>query len=405
MSDDRANEPEIDMTGGADPAGASAAGPAREAGAAPGPDKDAGASQESDGTQKSGADAESAKDAGPEQGAKQDAGTKQDAGAQQDAKQDAGSDKDPNAAPGGGADDEKAKKAGHDGDERAKGDAEYDKNREQVFAIYKESLEIADWGYKPKTGVEREVGHQSVVLAERGYVAAGLYDKEEADKLYEQATGKPPKPELQQRLLDAKGVDPANGIADMSAGLGVIKEKQKLWSLTLDKNQIEKQMSNWEVAIGDAAERKRNHQRAVGEELLKPERPGQGDDSGLDMFMRSLKGGYKAGKDWKMASAHKTKEKDLKGNISESLNQHGDLVKSLAKFSQEQGDGVGETKGPNGRNGRRFSGIRDMVANTLKSKGRKSAESTMETGAENAKKGGFMDAMMRRQRQDQGING
>lgn len=258
---------------------------------------------------------------------------------------------------------------GGENDERARGE-QAAKDREQIFGLYREALENADWAYKPKTGTERDIGHKSVVLAERAYVAAGLYDKAEADRMYEQATGKPPKPDLQQRLTDAQGIDPAKGIADLSAGLGSLREKQELWSLTLNKNQIEKQMGNWEVAIGDAAERKRNHQKQAADELLKPERPDRGDDSGLDMFLRSIKNGYKAGKDWKMAGAHAKKHRDLQDNIRGSTAEHGDLVKKIAEFTQEQGAGIGPTVGPAGRNAQRFPGAVGIVASVLSSVGR-----------------------------------
>lgn len=297
----------------------------------------------------------------PEQEA---AGGKSDAGAQKGSEQEQGF----------------GRTAGDSADERAAGDMDAAQQREQIFTLYQESLDSADWAYKVKSGPERDIGHKSVILAERAYVSAGLYDKEEADKMYEAATGRPPKPELQQRIADAQGVDPAKGIADLTAGLSTLQEKQKLWSMTLNKNQIEKQMSNWEVAIGDAQERKRNHQRQASEELLKPEALSQNDESGLGMFLRSLKNGYKAGKDLKMGSAHGKRQAQLEGNISGSLAEHGDLVKKIAEFTQEQGPGMDPTSGPVGKNAQRFAGAMGLVNSVLSGVGRMAKGNEPEKG-------------------------
>lgn len=241
----------------------------------------------------------------------------------------------------------------------------YLKEKTDAFKLYEEALDGADWAYKVKTGTEREIGHKSVVLAEKAYVVAGLYDKESADKMYESATGRPPKPELQKRIEDAKGINPAEGINDLTAGISSLQQKQQLWSLTLDKKTVEQQLSAWEVSIGDTKQRKRQFQRQSTEELLKAERLDGGDATGLGLFIRSIKNGIKAGTDLQMAREQKKKLKELKGNIKEYVSSHGDIVKQIAEFTQEKGQEIASTNGPLGKLMQRFPGAAGIVNKAL----------------------------------------
>jgi len=275
------------------------------------------------------------------------------------------------------------------------GPKEPDQKRDDMFKVYKDTLESADWAYKAKTGDEREIGHKSVMLAEKAYVSAGLYDKKDADKLWEEATGRPPKAELQQRVAEAQGVDPARGIGDLTANLNAIQKKQELSNVTHNKDARQKQIATWESALGDHQARQRDFRQKASEELLKPEQPDRNDEGGLGMFLRSIKSGYRAGKDIKMGAAHGKRLTEYSGIISDAereykddLLKHASLVGEVSGFTQTQGDGLDATAGDVGKNTQRFAGARKIVDKVIGMASRKSAAPE----ASNEKAGPAMDA-------------
>lgn len=250
-------------------------------------------------------------------------------------------------------------------DERASGEAAADAQKEKAFSLFEKSLENVDWAYKTKNGTERELGHKSVTLAEKAYVTAGLYDKERADKMYEEVAGKPPKADLQQRVLDSQGINPADGIADLTTGIAALDDKREKWSKLFDKEQYAKQIGNWEVAIGDAKERGERHREEAGKELLSAEKPDQGDASGLGMLIRSVKGGLGAARDYGLASRYWQKKKELGGLVKDAQLMHGKLSKDIESFTQEKGAESPATAGMFGKNLTRFAGAGRVVNNVF----------------------------------------
>lgn len=295
----------------------------------------------------------------------------------------------------------------NDQSEKSKGDAgaespaaDVSKEQQETFRIYEEALGAADWAHKSKSGHEREIGHKSVGLAERAYLAAALYDKKSADELWEKATHKPPKAELQARLEEARKIDPAQGIADLTAGLGALKERQNLWNLTLNKEKLGQQMANWESVLGDIAERARQHRRKASDQLLQPEHQGRDDDSGLGMFMRAIIGGVKAGRDLKAAKMHKNNENDHLRRIDASRKAHGIVSSEIEDFIAGKGDGIPETKGEVGKTSKRFGGVADMVKDVLD---RSKAKSEKEAAGQDRTIDPAMAAKMAKQTQDAGM--
>lgn len=257
--------------------------------------------------------------------------------------------------------------------------AEGDPKRDEMFKVYGNTLENADWAFKAKTGDERELGHKSVMLAEKAYISAGLYDKEQADKMWSEATGRPPKAELQQRLAEAQGVDPSKGIADLSASLTTLKQKQDVNSISLNRDAAEKQISAWEGSLGDHQARQREFRHKAADELLKPEAPDRNDEGGLGMFLRSIKGGYRAGKDINMAAQHgarfnqvnesKSNAEQRYATLGEKLKEaQGVLAGEPADFVAEKGDGLEATVGDVGKNTRRFPAVRSIVDKVMANK-------------------------------------
>lgn len=254
-----------------------------------------------------------------------------------------------------------------------------DRDREQTFKIYADALEGADWAYKSKAGDDREIGYKTVMIAEKAYISAGLYDKAEADRLWEEATHRPPKLELQQRLAESQGVDPAAGIADLSASLATMKQRQLVNNISLSREAADKQISSWESALGDHQARQREFRHKAADELLKPEAPDRNDEGGLGMFLRAIKGGYRAGKDITMAAAHGKRFNEVSENKSNAEEKYASLGEELkkaqgvlagdsSKYVAEQGEGLEPTVGDVGKNARRFPAVRQIVDKVMGNK-------------------------------------
>ena len=257
---------------------------------------------------------------------------------------------------------------GKKSDENAKDGPEVgepSKDHQDAFKLFERALGATDWAYKAKTGSERDLGHQSVGIAERAYISAALYDKKMADKLWEDATHKPPKPELQARIEEARKVDPKVGVAELTAGLTRLEGRQKLWNLTLNREKLDQQMSRWEGNIGDARERARKHQRDANDQLLQPEKQGQHDDSGLEMFLRSIRNGFKAGRDLRAAGDNRAFSRENEDRIRGSKKAHGILHKEIENFKPGDGPGMDETTGEVGKTSRRFGGVGNLVRTVL----------------------------------------
>jgi hypothetical protein len=294
-----------------------------------------------------------------------------------------GSDADGQATDGKSADGKTADGKTADGktaDGAADGKAtDGDPKRDEMFKVYGDTLDSADWAFKAKTGDEREIGHKSVMLAEKAYISAGLYDKDQADKMWSEATGRPPKAELQQRLAEAQGVDPSKGIADLSASLTTLQQKQKVNSISLNRDAADKQIATWEGALGDHQARQRDFRHKAADELLKPEAPDRNDEGGLGMFLRSIKGGYRAGKDINMAAQHGKRFSEVSENKFNAEQRYASLGEDLKKaqgvltgepadFVAEQGSGLEATTGDVGKNSRRFPAVRNIVDKVMANK-------------------------------------
>lgn len=330
--------------------------------ASPEPENGAGAQSDTSGaTGKTaeGADATSKDDA-----------SKTDATGKDDKAKTEGADKDGNAKTDGADKSDGQDKAKADGQDKEDPSASKGPSKEQTdaFTLYEKALGATDWAYKAKTGSERDLGHQSVGIAERAYISAALYDKKAADKLWEDATHKPPKPELQARIEEARKVDPQKGVADLTAGFATLQDRQKLWNLTLNREKLDQQMSRWEGNIGDARDRATKHQRDANDQLLQPERQGQGDDSGLEMFLRSLKNGWKAGRDLKAAGDNRSFSREHEEMIRGSKKAHGILHKQIENFQPGDGMKMEETTGEMGKTSRRFGGVGNLVRSVLDKK-------------------------------------
>lgn len=240
-----------------------------------------------------------------------------------------------------------------------------EERKEHVFGLYQKALDEVDWGWKNKSGTERDVAHQSVTNAERAYVIAGLYDKDRADKAYESVARRPPKPELQKRIEDARSDDRSTAINDLTSSLSTQSEKQRLLGLNLSKQQLEKQMGDWEVALGDINHRKRDHRERAASELIKPERPGQGDDSGLDMMLRSIVNGFKAGRHLRVSSEYGKKLGEVNKMVGSSTKEHGRIVGEIAEFDPTKAPATAATKGIVGRTRARFAGATGIVMQAM----------------------------------------
>lgn len=233
--------------------------------------------------------------------------------------------------------------------------------KDKIFDLYEKSVENADWGYKIRSGPERDLGHRSVVLAEKSYIMAALEDREAADKIWEKATGKPPKQDLIERLDKAKKIDPTKGIQNLTAGINSLGERKKNWDLVQEKNVIGDRIANWESTIGDIRKRFKDYRDKALRDLTTAERPDQGDDSGLSLFIKSFKNGISAGSNLSNAYFERKKSKHHGGMIVESEKRLGDIQKEISQFSQKNGIIPDTTNGMLGKSIKKYPGVSKYV--------------------------------------------
>lgn len=230
--------------------------------------------------------------------------------------------------------------------------------RDEVFDLYKKALEKADWGYKSKTGEERDISYKSTAVADKAYISAALYDESAASRLYEESSGKPPTEDLLGRLARMKGLKPEHGVAELTAGLAEVDGKREVLKLSMKNDSISKQISAWDSVMGDERNRAADHRRKANEEILSPE-PNR-DDSGLHI-LSALKSGFKAGQDYNIARRHAAKDRAMREGYKDHVNEYGQNQTKIASFGNVAGGSDDVTIGEEGKNASRYAGAITVV--------------------------------------------
>lgn len=240
------------------------------------------------------------------------------------------------------------------------------KDRDETFAVYQNALENVDWGYKLKSGDERDLGHKSMVIAERAYIAAYAYDSVQANKIYEQSAGKPPKEELLKRAqaAQATGVgkqgEPIN-IPDLTAGIVSIGERRDHLKNKSSKDDIEKKMGNWRVALGDHNARGRGHLKTANDQMLQQEKP---REDGLHLI-GAFKTGFRASHEYGAMFDYRRREREVLGTVREHDGAYKTIRDQIASFEKKNGISPQNTSGPNGQTAAKFSRAVSVVKSAL----------------------------------------
>lgn len=246
--------------------------------------------------------------------------------------------------------------------------------REKTFETYQNALEHVDWSYKLKSGEERDIGHKSMVTAERAFIAASLHDPKAASKIYEQHAGKPPKEELLKRASAARtagaGADsPGLKIDDLTAGIANVsarRDQQKLQGeqarLITTKDQIEAKMGTWRTNLSDNAEQRRGHAKRGNDELMKQEKP---RPDGLHL-LSALRSGMRAGGEYATVIEHRRRGRDIRRTVLAQRNEYKAVTDQIKKFETMPGIDMKATTGPNGQDVSRFTRATDVVKSALR---------------------------------------
>jgi len=230
-----------------------------------------------------------------------------------------------------------------------------DKERDDAFAVYENALGNVDWGYKLKSGDERDTGHKSMMIAERAFIAASVFDDKKAGKLYEQYAGRPAKEELVKRAdahreaLKTPGAAQIS-IPDLTAGIAMVGQRRDLAKLHANKDEIEKKLGNWDSALGDSEARSKSHLKAGNDQMLKQEKP---RDDGLHIF-KALHSGMRAAGEYGEMFHHRGRAIESMKTVLQQTKEHKTVQDQIANFGKTPGVEMKDTTGPNGQNVARF---------------------------------------------------
>jgi hypothetical protein len=232
------------------------------------------------------------------------------------------------------------------------------KFKDEIFDLYEKSIAKADWGYKVKKGDERDIGHRSVVLAEKSFIMAGQEDKERAMKIWEKATGKPPKQELMDRLSKASQIDYTKGISNLTSGISSLEARKNLFDLDQSSKEIKANIEKWQDKLKHEREKASNARQKGLANLLSAEKLDHGDDSGLSLLSKSIKNGFSAGGDISKWYVQRKIEKLEKKGFQAEL---GSVRQKEAEFIQARVNPGSQTNGMLGKQLKKYPGVSKFV--------------------------------------------
>lgn len=255
-----------------------------------------------------------------------------------------------------------------DRSEGEKKSPKWERDKTDAFNLLNDTLEKADWGYKNQTGSARDLGFQSVALAERAFVHASTYNLEEAVDRYKDITGAPPPGKLMDRALKAQTEAPKDRISDLTAGIADVTQKRHAWDVDTSKQRLDDQRARWESTAGDMLQRREQSRRSRNDRLLTAEQ--DRDGSGLGLVFRSFRSGMAAGHEGVMARAYERKRLDIRDGLEKLRNEHESLVAKGASFQSQEGPGIPRTIGPVGMVKTKFNGAFTVAGEILKEIGK-----------------------------------
>ncbi len=279
----------------------------------------------------------------------------------------------------------------------------WERDKADAFSLLNDTLEKADWGYKNQTGSARDLGFQSVALAERAFVHASTYNLDDAVDRYKDITGAPPPGKLMDRAIKAQSDAPKDRISDLTAGIADVTQKRHAWDVETSQQRFDDQRSRWESTAGDMLQRREQSRRSRNDRLLTAEQ--DRDGSGLGLVFRSFRSGMAAGHEGVMAKAYERKRLDIRDGLDKLRKDHESLVAQGASFQPKEGPGIPRTIGPVGMVKTKFGGAFSVASDILKEvgkAGRDGPSPAMNPGQSAQRNAGIGAALMAQQGQSQG---
>lgn len=254
--------------------------------------------------------------------------------------------------------------------------------KEATFAVYDKALKNAEWKYPSLKGTERDLAHKSVIIAERAYVSASIYDQERANQMYELSNGRPPSPDLILRGKNANENKQGPSLPDLTAGMSALKDQGDAWQKIQQKAEGEKQIDSWRISLGDADERAKKHRRAANEELMKGE---QEDRTGSGLhILTAIKKGFSAGHEYRDWISQSWRARQLNGKIVDQHKLIGKVQGEIAAYDSAGTEPGGPTTGDVGKTSSRFSGAMNKVSNVMNTMRKKAGPGVHQDPAKDA---------------------
>lgn len=184
--------------------------------------------------------------------------------------------------------------------------------RERIEEMMREMIARGDFGYKNKTGAEREVALQSEAMCEKLFAYLYADDPENAKKKWQTFSSKPADPGLINRAKEFQ-LENVNGSTITSLEdeqSKVLNTVNKFFTERANRN-LQSQISNLQIALGDATSRKKDFMRRANSEIMAKEQ----DVDGLTIIKSFFRGATKVSSDYISAVRQKVKENEIKKSI------------------------------------------------------------------------------------------
>ena len=237
----------------------------------------------------------------------------------------------------GGAKDASAK----DASAKEAADTGKDGDNSKAFQLLDKALKGTDWGWKNKTGDDRELGRLTYVNAQNAWVEAAVEDPKRATAIWFKNNRRNPSSEMEQNLADRmktvgeagkKADGPGDNLEKVTADIGELSKRRGLSENKTRKTALNSSLGEWHIMRGDSQQRAEQAKRSRSNELWSPE-PDKNQD-GMHLLKSFFKG-YATHREavQKKVANHKAK---MAGKvIGEIRTELGKVSTEIKKFETE----------------------------------------------------------------------
>lgn len=211
----------------------------------------------------------------------------------------------------------------------------------KAFQLLDKALKGTDWGWKNKTGDDRELGRLTYVNAQNAWVEAAVEDPKRATAIWLKNNRRNPSSEMEQNLADrmkaigdaSKKTDgPGGGLETIAADIGELSKRRGLSENKTRKTALNSSLGEWHIMRGDSQQRAEQAKRSRSNELWSPE-PDKNQD-GIHLLKSFFKG-YATHREavQKKVANHKAK---MAGKvIGEIRTELGKVTTEIKKFETD----------------------------------------------------------------------